>query len=69
MTTLSPLPEVLLNTTTLSMAEKAGSRNSTAGKIKDQSQNGKNTKSCYIANFSISLFSSRKPATSWQGVF
>ena len=45
MTTLSPLPEVLLNTTTLSMAEKAGSRNSTAGKIKDQSKNGKNTKS------------------------
>ena len=45
MPTLSPLPEVLLNTTTFSMAEKAGSRNSTAGKIKDQSKNGKNTKS------------------------
>ena len=35
MPTLSPLPEVLLNTATLSMAEKAGSRNSTAEKIKD----------------------------------
>ena len=35
MPTLSPLPEVLLNTATLSMAEMAGSRNSTAEKIKD----------------------------------
>jgi hypothetical protein len=35
MPTLSPLPGVFLNTTTLSMAEKPGSRNSTAGKIKD----------------------------------
>lgn len=35
MPTLSPLPEVLLNTATLSKAEKAGNRNSTAGKINE----------------------------------